>query len=469
MSRFIAHCPAVRKALRGLFASCVLSLLLIPVSAGDANYFLLEQVTTLPPTLSSLLVQSPILINVPAGATLSVTLLRGSTVVATSRLKFTAAYSNDQLVPPVPVASFYPLNSNVGPGQPLPGSTLTPGFADLDAVAAAIGQYQLLWVLTDGVIATPSRAIATSLSSPLNLVDLKLAAISAAIRPGDQKPGSVLFYSRYTSSASNPAREDSSLSLSNTNPTDSVYVRLFLINNTCQPVEYTLCLGPRNTVSLLASDIDPGSRGYAVAVACDSTGQPVQFNWLTGNVTVKQPSPVNGAPYDQMLSAVAVAKRSGGAVTPTSGVAEMAFDDIMYDRLPAQVVADDVPSQTGGLNRTTLVVLRPLPDLTGGISGTTFRVTGNNNAGISASTDVSATSACYRDIQIGTLRTNPGISDLIPPGSTAWFSVAPTDNLPVLGAQFNYGRFSSGSTMRALSYATDYRIRILVTALICQS
>ncbi|MFN7944878.1 MAG: hypothetical protein U0Z53_05970 [Blastocatellia bacterium] len=467
MARLTISCPAARQSLP-LFAILIAAcLMIIPVRAGDANYFALEQVTTLPATLSSLLVQSPVLVNVPAGATLSVTLLRNGAVMATSRLKFNSAYNNNQLVPPVPLASFYPTGSNVGPGQPLPGATLTPGLADLDALAAGISQYQLLWVLSDGVIATPSRAVATSTTSPLNLVDLKLAAISAALRPGDQKPGSVLIYNRYTSSAANPAREDSSISLSNTSLTDGVYVRLFLINGTCQPVDYTICLSPRQTVSLLASDLDPGSRGYMIAVACDSAGQPLQHNWLTGSVAVKQPNPVNGSAYDVTLSAVAIAKRTGGVVAPTGGVAEMAFDDVMYDRLPAQVGADDVPSQTGGLNNTTLVVFRPLPNLAGGIAGATFRLTGSNNSGESTTVDVSATNACYKDIPLSTLRTTPKISDLIPPGSTAWFSVAPTENLPVLGAQFNYGRFSSGGTTRALSYLTDYRIRIPVTALAC--
>ncbi|HZS08051.1 MAG TPA: hypothetical protein VFD58_24665 [Blastocatellia bacterium] len=469
MSIFTTSSPATRKAPLSLVLLSALFLLVVPVRAGDANYYSLEQLSPLPPSLSSLLVQSPILIDVPAGAMLSVTLMKGETVITTSSLKFTAKYSNSRLIPPVPVASFYPTGSNIAPGQPLPDSTLTPGYADLDAVAAAPGQYKLLWIVSDGVIASPSRAIATSPTSPLNLIDLKLAAVSAAIRPGDQKPGSVLFYPRYTSSASNPAREDSSLSLSNTSPTDSTYVRLFLINNSCQPLEYTLCLSARRTVSVLLSDLDPGSRGYVIAVACDAAGQPTQFNWLTGAVSVKQPNPVNGTPYDLALGAVAVAKRSGGAVTPASGKSEMAFDDAMYDRLPGQIAADDVQSQASGANNTTLMVFRPLPDLAGGSPSATFRLTAFNSDGNTGSADVNAANACYRDIALPTLRTTPRINDLIPPGTNAWFSIATTDATPqpVLGAQFNYGKFSGGNTARPLTYANDYRITIPVVALTC--
>jgi hypothetical protein len=435
--------------------------------ADFPSYFSLQQTSTLPTTLSSVLVQSPVLINVPAGTTLSVALMRGDSVVAISRLRFNAAYNNDRLVPPVPVASFYPTGSNVSPGEPLPGSTLTPGFANLDALAAATDQYRLLWELSDGIIGTPSRAVATSISNPLNLIDLKLIATSAAIRPGEQKPGSALFYHRYSSSAANPARDDTSLSLSNTSPTDSVYVRLFLVNDSCQPLDYTFCLNARQTISLLTSDFDPGSRGYAIAVACDAAGQPIQFNWLTGLALVKQPNQTNGVPYDLTLNATAVAKRTSGPVTPSNGVAEMAFDGVMYDQLPAQLAADNVPSQTGSLNNTTLIVYRPLPNLSGGISGAVFRVTGYNNNGDSTTIDVSATNVCYRLISLGSLRATPSINDLIPSGSTAWFSITPTDNLPLLGAQTNFGRFSTGNTARALSYVTDYRISIPVTALTC--
>lgn len=456
-------------SLRTMLCTCLLVFMLLPgmsVSAADANYFSLETSTALPSSLSSLIIQSPTLINVPAGAALKVTLMKGLTAVATSTLTFTQAYNNDRLVPAVSIAAFYPSGSGLGSGQPLPGSTLTPGFTNLDALAATLGDYRLLWLLTEGVIATPGLAIATSQTSPFNPIDLRLRAVSAAVRPGDQKPGSVLFYPRYTSSVSNPAREDSSLSVANTSPTDLVYVRLFLVDSSCQAFAYTVCLSPNQTINLLASDIDPGSRGYVVAVACNATGQPIQFNWLTGNVTVKQPNPVNGASFDATLSAVACAKRSGGAVTVASGMAELAFDDQMYDRLPEQIAADDIPSQAGGLNNTTLTLLRPLPVLSGGSQTVSYRVTAYNNTGASASADVAA--ACYRDIPLTTLRTTPRITDLIPAGTGGWISASTTDHLPLLGAQFNYGRFSSGNTTRALSYAADYRITVPVTVPACQ-
>src|SRR5262249_49489336 len=158
-----------------------------------------------------------------------------------------------------------------------------------------------------------------------SFLDLKLVAVSAATTPGDQKPGSVLFFNRYTSNASNPIREDTTLTLTNTHPASNVFVRLFIVSGaTCQNIELQLCLVAEQTINLLASDLDPGSRGFAMAIATDANGQPIQFNWLIGNATVKQPG--NNGSYSAVLSAVTIAKRAGGAVPNVNSQAELIFD-----------------------------------------------------------------------------------------------------------------------------------------------
>ncbi|MFN0124698.1 MAG: hypothetical protein ACKV2V_29700 [Blastocatellia bacterium] len=469
MNPMILIIETIRKTTLLLVSLFFLVLMSGAVSAGDALYLGIEPLDTLPASLESLLINSPTVVKVPAGAELSVSLMRSEQIVAVSRLKFTDAYDNQRLIPAVPFATFYPTGSANGAGQPVPGATLTPGYTDLNAIAAKPGDYSLMWTLTEGVIATPSRGIAVSAANPFNPLNLKLMAVSAAIRPGDQKPGSVLFYPRYTSSVSNPAREDSAIGISNTSPSDSVYVRVFMFSNTCQPVDYTLCLAPRQTLSLLASDIDPGTKGYIVAVACNAAGQPVQHNWLTGIVTVKQPGSTSGQSFDVTLGAIAVAKRTGGAVAPVNNSAEMAFDDTAYDRLPAMVAADNVQSQAGGGNNTTLILFRPVSDLAGVSPSATFRLTGFNTEGTTSSADVVANNACFRDIGLPTLRLSPTtIGSLIPVGTSAWFSITATDSQALLGAQVNQGRFSTATNARALSFAADYRIKMPVKALTCQ-
>ena len=181
-----------------------------PARAGVELYFSFsyQPGDTPPAQPSSLIVPSPTFIDVPAGATLFVHLMRGDTVISTSRMNFAQAVVTSPtapLIPPVPFASFVPTGSSTEPGVTLVGTMLTPGAVDLNAVVAAPTQYRLLWILTDGITGTPGSVTVTG--APLRFLDLRLSAVFAGAAIGDQKPGSVLFFNRYTSSASNPARD----------------------------------------------------------------------------------------------------------------------------------------------------------------------------------------------------------------------------------------------------------------------
>lgn len=437
----------------------------------DPLYFSLAPSGPLPATPSSLLIQSPIYIDVPANAVLSVHLMRGDTLISTSTLTFQQAYFNQLQLPAVPVASFVPLGSSTSGGQPLPNTILTVGTADLTKVAAEPSSYRLLWRLSAGVISTPGSIIVTGPPAGFVVVDLKLSAVSAAKLVGDQKPGSVLFFNRYTSNASNPGREDSMINITNTSPMTDAQIRLFLVNGaTCQTTEVQICLAAQESTSLLMSDLDPGVRGYVIAVATDLQGQPIQFNWLTGNVIIRQLASNNGVSYNSMLGAVAIAKRKEGTVNNVNGVAEMSFDDVNYDRLPGQIAFDSVPSQVSASNATTLSVYRPITDINGAVPGASVQITGwgRNAQGQIVPSTGNLSSACYSDVIMTTFRLQPTpISQLLPSGATTWFSASSNDLLPLMGAQFNSGDFNSGSNARPLSFSAEYKIRITVSGVTC--
>lgn len=437
---------------------------------GEALYFSLQPDAALPSLPSSLLIQSPSFIDVPAGAILSVHLLRGDTLISTSRLSFPQSFFSDRLVPPVPVASFVPLGTPTNAGQPLPGATLVAGEADLSKVASEPDQYRFLWALSAGVMGTPGQAIVTG--APTRFVDLKLSAVSAAASAGDQKPGSALFFNRYTSSASSPSRENSMLSLTNTNPTAQAVVRLFLVDSaTCQTQEVEICLAARQTISFQLSDLDPGVKGYAVAVAVNQAGEPIQFNWLTGAVVFKQTAVNTGGTFTVSLGAIAIAKRKEGAVPATSGnEAEMIFDDVNYDRLPAQVAYDGVPSQSNAMNTTIISLYRPIANLGGGAANSSAQITGwgrdDQNRVVESKGNIPV--MCYGEIAVSSLRLAPTpVAQLAPAGLTAWFAASTTDLQPLLGAQLNSGEYSSGGNARALSLSAEYRIRIPVSPVTC--
>ncbi len=439
------------------------------MSDGVALYFSFNQNAMWPQTPSSLLIQSPSYIKVPAGAVLQVHLLRDGALVSTSKLTFQQGFENEALVPPVPVASFIPTGGQPGSGQPLPGASLVPGTTDLLQIAQNPSKYRLMWVLSAGVMGTPGRAIATG--SKLSLIDLDYSAVTSASILGDQKPGSILFFNRYSSSASNPLIEDTKLSIANTSPTSNVFIRMFLVDSaTCQVTNLSFCLASQQSFTVLMSDLDPGVKGYAMVVAVNANGEPVQFNWLVGTSVVRQPAANIGGPFSTVLSAYAVAKRKNDVVANNNGLAEMIFDDDQYDRLPGEIAFDSVPSQANAINSTTLALYRPLGDLTGGVSSIGVQLTGwgvdGQNQVTSSAASLSLT--CYRDFSVAGLRLMPiPISQFLPAGTSAWFVAAPNDLLPLMGAQLNSGEYNSGSNARSLNFSAEYRIKVPVIPVMC--
>lgn len=456
----------------------VLCLLLVLLSvnrqarADNALYFTFEEATNLPANPSSILIQSPSFLDVPAGAVLKVHLMRGDIRISTSTLTFTQATSNSALLPPLPFASFVPLAETNLQGEVLTGAMLTAGNADLNAVIQAPLQHRFIWELSAGVMGTPSR---TAITGPremfvVRFLDLKLGAVSSALKLDDQKPGSLLFFTRYTSSASNASREDTQLSLTNTNPGASTFVKLFLVNSsTCEVSSFTICLAAQQTVGFSMSDLDPGVRGYIMAVATDAAGRPTDFNWLIGQGVVKQP--LGGRNVSALLKAYTVAKRKEGVVTADgNNQAELIFDNLNYDRLPSQLGFDGVPTQLNGLNTTQLSFFRPLANFAGGSSSTSVQLTGfgTNASNQVVSTSGAASLSCMTDVNVGSLRLSPiSVSNLIQPGTFAWLSASTAELLPLLGTQITSGDSSSGTTARVLSYSTEYRIKIPVSSSIC--
>ena len=431
------------------------------VFAGTTNVFDLQPANAIGGSPSSLLMETTY-INVPAGAMLSVHLMKGQQVLSTSKLQFMAAHQSSSFLP-TQIAQFYSSGSPT-PGEPIPGTKLTPGIIDLTGLAANPEQYQLLWALSDGEIYPPGQALVTGGSQPINFARLR-PVILAAGRQSDQKPGSVLFYHRYTSSLSNPGAKDTTLSLTNTSFTDAAKVRLFFVNGQdCQTFDVSVCLNSQQTTTFKMSDYDPGTTGYVVAVAIDNSGLPTQFNWLIGNAQIRQISPVNNQSFDTSLSATAVYKRSSTAPTVTNGKAELVFDDSTYDSLPSQIAADNIPSQgtsAANANATFLGIYRPTGDLSGGTVAPKidFGIFNNNGGTSTAST----TLGCYADLRLSSIRFNPQLITTLPVGQSGWVRISAADKLPIMGAQFSSGTsFASGATLRAIMYVPDYRILVPV-------
>ena len=144
------------------------------------------------------------------------------------------------------------------------------------------------------------------------------------ISVSDQKPGSVLVYPYYTSSAQTKA--DTRVTLSNLG-TDFSYVHVFfLAGNNCQQADQFVCLTKGASIAFKTSEQDPEMTGYIVAVAVNSMGVPVRYNYLIGNAFV------NDGDYVGNYGAEAFAANNENPATLGADTATLNFNGQGYDR-----------------------------------------------------------------------------------------------------------------------------------------
>jgi hypothetical protein len=294
----------------------------------------------------------------------------------------------------------------------------------------------------------------------------------------DQRGGSVLFYNVYTSTVGS-ATQDTRLSITNTDPSRVSYVHLFFVDgSTCSVADAFICLTPNQTASFLASDLDPGTTGYLVAVATNRSGCPINFNYLIGDEYVKFTSG-----HQANLAAEAIQAVAGGftACDPASVTATLNFNGVSYGLLPRVLALDNVGSRADG-NDTLVIVnsvggdlrafaqtLRPLfgvlyDDAESGTSYTfspgtcQFRGTVNNNFP----------------------KTTPRFETIVPAGRSAWMkfwvNTTTAAQEPILGAAINRnpnsaansGAFNQGHNLHKLNVSSGGTLTIPVLPATCQ-
>lgn len=257
------------------------------------------------------------------------------------------------------------------------------------------------------------------------------------------KVGSVLFFALYSSSASEPSAENTIISLTNTSTASTTYVHLFFVANNCTDiVDKYLCLAANQTSSILASEVDPGVRGYVVAVAVDSLrGCPVSHNFLLGEEYVKLAT----GHSSKLPAAAAAALYTGSLPSCSAGAttAVLAFDGSSsgYDQLPRALLLDNIRSRLDGndtlfiLNRIggTLQTGVPSVSTLGTVLGYLYDDTGQ-------AFSFSFNGSCQL---LGSLtdsfpRTVPRLSQILPAGRTGSMVVwKNTEDIAIFGAFLN--------------------------------
>lgn len=285
----------------------------------------------------------------------------------------------------------------------------------------------------------------------------------------NNRPGSVLFFPYYASSLTAPQRENTRFTFTNTDGARGVVLHLFFVSaDDCRVADTFLCLTAGQTTSLLASEYDPGERGFLMAVAVDGrTGCPINFNYLIGSEYIKL---LSG--HASNLSAFSIAAMTGGpaACDPGETTASLRFNGTDYTLVPRALAVNNIQSPVDD-NNTLLILNRiggsystgtatRLSDLQGLVYDDTER-------GYSFQFD--PTGCQYvRRIFDGAPRISPPLTKVIPRGRSGWMRIQPVADSAMFGAVINLtpNGFSHGHTLHALSY-TDASITIPIRPPAC--
>jgi uncharacterized protein len=289
-----------------------------------------------------------------------------------------------------------------------------------------------------------------------------------------QKPGSVLFFNIHTSSSSIPAAQNTRINLTNTNQALTSYVHLFMVDgSTCSISDFFVCLTPNGTISFLASELDPGTAGYVVAVTVDQSGCPASFNYLIGDEYVKF-----ATGHAANLRAEAFSAIAGGlpACDTNSVTAQLNFDGVSYSGAPRVLALDNIPSRADG-NDTLLILNRFGGNLATGAAtlSSLFGIL-YDDAEVPQSFGFSPGTCQFRATLSNNFpRTVPRFETVVGGGKTGWMKLYSQNDLGLLGAMINFnpnvgssaGAFSQGHNLHKLRVTTSVSITIPVFPVGC--
>lgn len=282
---------------------------------------------------------------------------------------------------------------------------------------------------------------------------------------GSSKPGSLLFFHKFTSDLAKPNEVNTLLTVTNTNPRDSVTVRIFFVHD-CTLQDMFMTLVANQSRTLIASKDFPGKTGYVLAMAVNSQGLPSQFNWLIGSASLR-----DSAGHEASYNAFAVAKRNAGSVRLNDGAisADLVFNNTEYDQLPKLVAIDNLQNQdsaSGPSFKTDVSVFSPLGDLTG-ITESKVKLTAKirDYAGTAFVQQVDAN--CGLNTGVEKVWNAPPFNSIIAANRPGWatFAAGNADSsaLPVMGLSLTDGTNTSlhnARVMQTLEWLDSFRMTI---------
>lgn len=282
----------------------------------------------------------------------------------------------------------------------------------------------------------------------------------------DQKAGSILVYPIYSSSVGVNS-QNARINITNIHQNLSAFIHIFFVADTCAISDAYICLTANQTASFLASDLDPGTTGYLVAIAVDgATGCPINFNYLIGDEYVKFTSG-----HAANLGAEAISAIAGGlAPCGNAEFVELKFDGLSYNLLPTTLALGNLGARADG-NETMLVVnafggdMRVSPATLGALFGVLY-----DDAENGFSFTISSGACQFRAIINSTTpRTTPRLDQVIPAGRTGWMRFWHRTGQAIFGAAINFnssigapGAFTGGHNLHKLTLVNSARMVVPV-------
>jgi hypothetical protein len=288
-------------------------------------------------------------------------------------------------------------------------------------------------------------------------------AISAESEASDQKQGSLLIYNYYRSDSANVSATDTKINITNTNVTSSVVVHFFFVSVTaaCAVADFKTELTQSQTYSFLVSDFDPDSQGYIMAVAENEDGLPIAFNYLIGDLYLKDTLKQANLGAISFAADWAYDTAIGSASASTVDITFNTAGSNTYNSLPATLALSNIPSLAAG-DRTFLVINRPSgsfvtgPTSVGTLFGLLF-----DDAEQSQSFQISGACQLSGVLSDSFPRTAPRFSTVIPAGRTGWMKVYATNGTTgIVGSQVVYNladnvNFWGGHNLHALTLTSS--------------
>ncbi|NDD65631.1 MAG: hypothetical protein EBZ36_16890, partial [Acidobacteria bacterium] len=278
------------------------------------------------------------------------------------------------------------------------------------------------------------------------------------------RPASILIYPFYTSNSISTSSHNTRINITNVDPSRQVILHLFFVDGIDgQVADNFLCLTPNQTTSFLASDIDPDTNGYLIAIAVNENGCPIRMNSLIGDESIR----MAGGFYSTVV-AEGVAGLSSPSCLPSSMETTIHLDGVQYSLLGRTLAVDSIMSAAGG-DQTMLVI-----DGIGGSLANGTSSLGKMNGLLFNDTEQGFSFSVTEGAQMAQVlsssypRSTPRFGAIIPAGSTGWMKIwSQRNDIALTGIRISSntsrGAFGDGINLHKLTVgATTLTIPILV-------